>query len=52
MTRLRPGDFAPRWPSERAARRLLSRVSMLFVHGFLTDGEKRRVLARLVKWVD
>jgi len=52
VANLKPGDFVPRWPRERAVRRLLMCAGMLNVHGFMTTRERRRVQARVVKWVD
>lgn len=41
--------FVPRWDKEQLPKRWYRCVSMLYLHGLLTDGERNRVRERIAK---
>lgn len=50
MTRLKPTDQMPDKINKNADQAVKSAWSLLFVNGFITEGEANKIDARIEKW--
>lgn len=48
---LKPKDKAGVWENTSTGERINNCIAMLYIHGFMTAGEKNKVRDRFSKWV-
>ncbi len=51
MTDLKPTDKVVAWKCKHARERIMSCVAMLNMHGFMTAAERRKIGARVIRWL-
>lgn len=47
---LKPRERVQAWPSSSAGERINNCIAMLFLHGFISEGEKNKARDRFAKW--
>jgi hypothetical protein len=50
MATLKPHKDAPKWEDGDCAERTIDCLRWLRVHGFVTDGEREKIVVRIRKW--
>lgn len=49
---MKPDTVIPTWKTESAVERAQQCALFLLIHDFITDGERRKIHQRMVKWVE